>query len=464
MDDEFWDQMEPALPFDDRLLLPNAPILIDQEEYPMAVDSQSRPVTLSGKLEQGWLPTPEVRFSGVIHGGNRHNPGLLAKEFQFSSDHLAFKGVIIRTAELASGLECSGFVQGPLRKGQEAAVDELRFSLVNFPSFLGLKVRHQVDDTCRQSLNSMIFRGDGWVLAIHQRFKVEDLLADVRARGGYVSTHSCSLKRRDGGQFSFAAAQEMLDMFTYFFAFLAGRWCGPVLPAGMIAAEIKWEIFGAYNLSTTLEGSSWFPRLCTLDAVDLLASFLTHWRSEVWHSPLRQVIHGIVSANTGQEAIQAGIAAAFVPLEMLSWVVLVEDLKKYTCKHFNDKLNNTGGKLSELLSACRIPDELPAHMCALRHILLEQENASDDQKQKASSALARIRNSIMHPHQTNRKFLGGFDALAKWQAKELCLQLVELVVLNRLGFNGRYRRRAFNQWSGHEYASVPWAQPQPTQS
>jgi hypothetical protein len=241
----------------------------------------------------------------------------------------------------------------------------------------------------------------------------------------------------------------MINCLTYFFGFLAGRWCGPVLPIGFSNNSSRWEIYGSYQISPTPKGSSWFPSHHTLDIAGLFSGFLSLWDSEAWHNPLSQAIHWIVAANTSRNAVETSMVAAFVPIEMLCWLILVETKNKFSVKEF--KKMQADAKLSELLEVCRIPNSLPSHLESLRNAFGEQENLA------APTALVEIRNAITHPRRTKRIFLGKVSGPARYQAKELCLELVELVLLESMGYLGRYRRRAFGGWSGEEYSSVPWS-------
>jgi len=210
----------------------------------------------------------------------------------------------------------------------------------------------------------------------------------------------------------------------------------------------KLEIYGSYLLTPTLNGDSWFPMDHSLDIIDLLSGFLTLWDSNAWADPLKQAIHWLVAANTNQNAVETSMVAAFVPIEMLCWLILVESDAQYSVKQF--KQMQADAKLSELLRVCKIPNSLPGHLASLRDDLNEQSNLA------ASTALVDIRNAITHPRKTKRDFLKKLSGIARYQAKELCLELVELVLLKSMAYVGRYRRRAYGGWSGEEYTRVPW--------
>ncbi len=449
-DDGFWDDMDLCIPFDDRLLLPNSPSLIHSGPYKICTGSEESALMLDGKIEQTWHPTPKARYIGSSIEPDQKIVSLLSKGFRSCSKELDFNCRIARITELHGGFECSGSVNGLLLKGANMPIDEMRFSLANFPAFLGVKVKSVDENTgCRYSHDSIIVNGSGWILRIDQRYKAGYCLSEVAAKGGYISTHACSLKRSDGEHFEYSTALCMITCLTYFFGFLAGRWCGPVLPIGFSNNSSRWEIYGSYQISPTPKGSSWFPSHHTLDIAGLLSGFLALWDSEAWQDPLRQAIHWIVAANTSQNAVETSMVAAFVPLEMLCWLILVETKNKFSVKEF--KKIQADAKLSELLAVCRISNSLPSYFESLRDAFDEQENLA------APTALVEIRNAITHPRRTKRIFLGKVSRLARYQAKELCLELVELVLLESMGYLGRYRRRAFGGWSGEEYASVPWS-------
>lgn len=448
MIDTSWDDMGFALPFDDRLLLPNESATVHEGLFELSSGSPANKITLNGRIEQCWLPTPRVRFSGVCSKPMQKSSSMHDLNLRSSCKELSFKCRISRVHEVDQGLECSGVIQGDLRSGPDAPVDEVRFSLVNFPEFCGIKVK-QVDEGTghRFSLDSIILGDAGWSLCVHQRFRVCDLLAEVRTKGGYVATHSCSLRRTDGGQITYSSSQEMLKNLTFFFAFLAGRWCGPVLAMGMSKGTLIWNSYDSHLVSPNLLGDSWFPLDYTVDIASLFSRFLTRLRSEMWSSSLRQAVDWIVTANSSQNAVETSLVAAFVPLEMLCRLILVESMEKYTTKKF--KNIDSGAKISELLSADEIPNEIPSYLRSLH-------GAFAPDTPTASSVLVQIRNAIAHPRQAKREFLAKIGRNARRQGKELCLEIVELALLKSMGYEGRYRRRAYAGWSGEEYAYVPW--------
>lgn len=447
--DQFWDDMDLALPFDERLFLPNSPNMIHEGQFRMRTDSDARGLNLFGKIEQAWHPVPKARFTGVPSRTDQNVFSLLSKHFSSCHEELEYSCTLTRVKELPGGLECSGSIDGLLIKGARMLIDELRFSLVNFPEFLGIKVKRLGDKTGhRCSLESITVSGNEWALRIDQRFQAGDLLAEVAAKGGYISTHSCSLKRTDGEPFEPSSAFNMINCLTFFFGFLAGRWCGPVLPVGFMNNSVKWEIFGSYQVTPTLKGDSWFPLDYALDISSLLSGFLALWDSDSWAGPLKQAIHWLVTANTNQNAVETGMVAAFVPIEMLCWLILVESEGLYSIKEF--KQMEAAAKLRELLRVCNIPDYLPAHHASLR------EDMGDQDELAISTVLVEIRNAIAHPRKTKRDFLGKLSGLSRYKAKELCLQILELVLLKSMAYTGRYRMRAYGGWSGEEYQNVPW--------
>lgn len=447
--DQFWEDMDLSLPFDDRLLLPNSPSLIHDGPFQILTDSGKRYLNLNGKIEQSWHPVPKARYIGTSSGTDRDIFSLLSKYFRSGNDELDYTCRLSRIKALPDRFECSGSIHGLLLKGASMPIHELRFSLANFPEFLGAKVKSIDKNTGhRYCLDSITVNGNGWTLRIDQRFKAGELLAEVAAKGGYISTHSCSLKRADGELFEQSSALDMINCLTYFFGFLAGRWCGPVLPVGFMNKSDKLEIYGSYLLTPTLNGDSWFPMDHSLDIIDLLSGFLTLWDSNAWADPLKQAIHWLVAANTNQNAVETSMVAAFVPIEMLCWLILMESKAQYSVKQF--KQMQADAKLSELLRVCNIPNSLPGHLTSLRNDLSEQGNLA------ASTALVEIRNAITHPRKTKRDFLKKLSGIARCQAKELCLEFVELVLLKSMAYIGRYRRRAYGGWSGEEYTRVPW--------
>jgi hypothetical protein len=457
----FWKDIEKALSFDDRVLPPNSPTLIYEGDFELEASESEHYLTLIGKIEQYWIPLPQVRFVGISSKPNHNMFNLLSKKFNSTKENLFFECIITCMREVNDSVEYGGLITGSLLSGSKVPVDEVRFSLVNFPDFRGHPVKQLCEDTNIRRLDSLTLIGNGWTLRIDQRFKCNDYLDEVCSRGGFVSTHSCSLRRFDGDLFDYSDAIELINSLQYFFGFLAGRWCGPILTKGLIDnSRSCWDGYGSFHLSSTSQGDSWFPLNYSSDIENLFSGFLDLWNSEVWSGPLLQTVHWIITANTSHNPIETHIISAFVPLEMLSWLILVEYKSLYSNKEFKNNFGKAEAKLAELLRVTGISNDLPKHMQSLLASSSDQnlgdKDLSDENSPNASKILVKIRNAITHPHKTNREFLRQTSGFAKYEAKELCLEFVELILLQNMNYSGRYRRRAFKGWNGDEYAYVPW--------
>jgi hypothetical protein len=102
---------------------------------------------LDGKIEQTWHPTPKARYIGSSIEPGQEIFSLLSKGFMSCSNELDFNCRIARITELHGGFECSGSIDGLLLKGANMPIDEMRFSLANFPAFLGVKVKSIDENT-----------------------------------------------------------------------------------------------------------------------------------------------------------------------------------------------------------------------------------------------------------------------------------------------------------------------------
>jgi hypothetical protein len=104
------------------------------------------------------------------------------------------------------------------------------------------------------------------------------------------------------------------------------------------------------------------------------------------------------------------MVAAFVPIEMLCWLVLVESKNKYSVKQF--KGMQADAKLSELLAVCEISNFLPGHFASLRDAFSGQENHT------ASTALVEIAgvpaSGVIPPAPPPRRSRGGPHTSVGW--------------------------------------------------
>jgi hypothetical protein len=144
------------------------------------------------------------------------------------------------------------------------------------------------------------------------------------------------------------------------------------------------------------------------------------------------------------------IAAIGAGLELLAWDQLVEDpgdcsLSKTERRH-QYRARSASDNFRLLLERASIDVEVPKIL----------NRYASDKNDTASGAvvIAALRNSVMHPRRRDGELLVPVEVWAEgWQ---LGMHYLELLILHRVGYSGRYSDRFRSGWVGRTFG-VPWA-------
>lgn len=118
--------------------------------------------------------------------------------------------------------------------------------------------------------------------------------------------------------------------------------------------------------------------------------------------------------------------------------VLVEYKKCYSASAFDHDFN-ASDKIRELLKEMRIGTGMPLGTNDLTSCLRKiDENLKNID---GPQALTTIRNLVVHPKKAKRERLGELSKMALYQALDLGLYYLELILLRLLGYTGAYYNR-----------------------
>jgi hypothetical protein len=108
-------------------------------------------------------------------------------------------------------------------------------------------------------------------------------------------------------------------------------------------------------------------------------------------------------------------------------------------------------KMRLLISHCGIPLAIPTDLTHLTRIA-KAENWSD-----GPQALAEYRNALVHANPKKRKKVLHADIGLRYEARDLSLWYLELVLLWLFGYSERYSNRLWRVgFRGEEVEPVPW--------
>lgn len=294
-----------------------------------------------------------------------------------------------------------------------AKIKKLDFRMVNFPRFLGkdTKVARRKTGVFHFGAATGRFRGF--------RFDITERVGRTgdpprRPLQGYALTHNGVLRREDGKTFSVEEAQENMRRLRAFLSFLRG-WMCTLIPIRAVTgngnAAFWWGVH--YVEPEKPGGENWFsPAHGSEIIANLLGPFDELW--EQWGKALLLVIDLYVNAA-------AASAHVAVILTQAAWETLGYQIV--------GRGRGAESRLSRTLKKLGIDASLPSECPTLQ---------SAFPKHKGPAVLTKIRDDLVHPEE---KCPPNLSTMAHFEARNLGLWYVEMILLKQLGFSGQYHDR-----------------------
>jgi hypothetical protein len=356
--------------------------------------------------------------------------------------------LVTKTSFGESPVQCRGLVNGEMTLGSKP-FDTLRFSLPDFPDYIGAPCRLGEGVTAGFTRGRIQVENEDGVLILDEIREVKELAKEARAGRGSVLTHVGQWIPASGSMTP-AEAEEVLSMLRLWFAFLRGAWSGLLFPQGLTQEEVTWRQLAPWIVSPSKDVPTWMPTRTPLDLAALFKGFSKRWGEDAWRSPLTTAIWWLVEANAPETRVHTRVILAQVALELLAWVHVVETQHLHSRHDF--RRLTAAGRLRALLQVCGIPLDVPDYMDALSPVV--DQDAFD-----GPGVVTRIRNALVHAGEARSDVLGALDGAGRWQASQLALQYVDLVLLAVCRHDGHYARRGWRGWKGDDEILVPWAVP-----
>lgn len=332
----------------------------------------------------------------------------------------------IRTA---AGVETEGYFQfslnGPsyrpasfvLRKAphfvmpSDEEIKKLEFRIINFPGFFGKGTKSTTRKGMIYRFGSATGRFRGFRFDITER--VGRTGARYRPAHGYVLTHDGVLRRDDRKPFSVAEAGENMRRLRAFLSFVRGMACDLIAVHAVTArgkATFSWGTSFVEPAKPAAE--RWFPMSNGGDVIaELLGPFDKLW--EDWGETLGSVIDWYINAATSPAHV--GVILTQAAWEAMGYQIL-------------GKKTRGSAVLPLTLKKLGINAGIPA-TCST----LQQAFPGGD----GPTAIIELRNDLVHA----RKNRPGVPVWAHFEARNLSLWYVEMILLKHLGFSGRYYDR-----------------------
>ncbi len=310
-------------------------------------------------------------------------------------------------------------------RDEKASFTRCKFALINFPSIWG---ENDVDrPNPSKPGTGLIYqrfqlRAGPWLVDIIGVDTVMDVHFGLLQRGGSALTHTGTVVRTDGKQFSSDELKGFLEVLHLFLSFARGSHCGLTLLSGHDSARNRiWEQWGTYRVEPWRRVlPSWLDPVGSHHLSSIFDGFLKLLNDAARGDGISKVIQWYLRGNESNEP-EVGVVFAHAALERLSFLV----------NGPKGRQQREGDWMADALRRNGISPNLPAECSELTNLDKTRHWSH------GPHVLTVFRNDLVHPD--NRS--GPFHALAMHEAQSLGLHYIELLLLRMSGFSGQFMNR-----------------------
>lgn len=414
----------------------NSPVLLHAGE--IRIQSGETQHLCNGTLQYVWLPDSRIRFDLPSNG--LESIGLIS----------ASKGIQTLTLRGCNPTGClvlnvseriGGIINEPLIIGDGTRASKLYFHLVNCAHIQGAFIAQSEKTIVAGRIQ---LQADGWFVLIDPVAEIRTLHEELKQSGGYAITHIGCLERVDKTPFELSNSDEILEALTHLLSFAHGYWVPTILRVAHDANGIRiresWsdQISSPYN-----QHMSWFSDRHATILPEIFPLFLVRWQRPIWKEAIRRTIWWYVASNERSGGLDGAIILLQVALELLAWIVYVEDGQLVSKDGF-EKLPGAD-KLRLLVSWIGLPLGVPSEFPEL------QTFARQNKWALGPWVFTEVRNALVHPK--NRNKLNNSAPL--YDVWRLGMWYLETALLRACDYRGNYANRLRMRWAG-EVEQVPW--------
>ncbi|MDP8240875.1 MAG: hypothetical protein P9X24_17440 [Candidatus Hatepunaea meridiana] len=322
------------------------------------------------------------------------------------------------------------------------SANSIRFNLLNFPSFLcpGVPISdgHNIlykKDNISYRLGGVCLEYSDFTVHFHSLVNHEEIEDKLKQYGGYAITHVGTLEKLKSKKISFEETEKVLEIIHYFISFAAGRWCPPVLIAGLDDKDnIVWEKYNTPIDSRWTYTPNWFDKFNGHYLHEVFPGFVNKWFDTKWHETMRSAIYWYLLSNT-LPSKDAGIILAYAALEILKNTYLLNNNKQALKRKYGGKF-----KIDSFLHELNIDTVIPSELTSINNLF-----GGD-----GPTLITEVRNSLVHP--TNRVPTNWKVPFEAWNLTQWYL---DLIFLNLCNYKGQYSNRITAGNHG-QVENVPW--------
>lgn len=352
-----------------------------------------------------------------------------------------------------------GELDGPVEAGTDHKLDRVTFHLSDYPELYGGHDYHEevLVDGKRKSIrwSEVVLKTGGWQIRLQPHRDIAALRKKARSSQQVVLSGVGEICKEDVSQFKKKEVRSILKALRFFLSFAFADWSPPLLVVGSNeVADKSWQMWANYDILPRSSLGGWLDEQHGQCLADAFPGFMRVWGNTKWQEPMQFAVDWLIEASRTKGAA-GGIAFGQIPLEMLAWLVFVDDKEVVPEPEF-DRLS-AASKLQMLLDYCEVPFEVPEGLEMLT--VLSQKTKYTSGPQLAT----KVRNTIIHPNRRDREALPSWDkahstrsGTVLWEARQLFKWYTTLVLLRLIGYSGSYvSRLTFRKLN--DLQQVPWA-------
>jgi hypothetical protein len=492
---EYMNSLPPALRPVYTTEQPNQPILLYEGDLEIIQEINQHSISIQGygKVEYVWFPYPCIKFKFSIQNtsnlvdylNNYERIALLTL-----CDFRASVEIFIEKMSMGGSekYNLSGRTQKPIIQEAEQDLACVLFHVVNFHDFIGRPPSVLSQGSSQRTIERIVWEAEEWKITLDQLETTQNTTEKLQSQGGFAITHVGKLEKLDGLTFLGDKAETFLEIFADFLSFARGFKVPIILLVGYDAQGNQiwqhWDLSTGYSWKSV---DSWCPTQDAGMLVNVLPGFISWWQD--WGESAKLALYSYLEANYSP-TVEVTILLSQVTLELIARVLIVEKEKIFDEEDFDHRKHSASSKLRLLLGGFGIPLNLPPTKISLsnqfklwlltigiplnirsnvfklaappiaslfkpqsppplKHLI---QLASTHQWEDGLHALTEIRNEITHAKKKYNLFFS-----TKFDAADLGLWYLELVLLAMCGYQGHYENRLLKVRQNGETEVVPWS-------
>ncbi len=337
------------------------------------------------------------------------------------------------------GGNITGKLLGMYRPSIIIDLAELDFHIPNFPNYHGNVIK---SSTGGLRSGRMELHADVWSIIIDNLDGTDVLTKSLKENGGHAITHTGKLKSHDNAPFQLSEAEAIMECLSFYLSFISGRWSPPILWVGKQSLDSKnIQIIPAnLRLDSWKSTNSW----CNINGIKvandiraLFPSFLNKFKAE--HELFRLSVSWYLEVLSDDLVSDSRIILTQAALELLALSIppLYGQKAKGKAEH------RLRGLLQLVVPTVSLA--VPSSLARLTAVLDEEPakswNKSNSGHADCASVIVSVRNLIAHPARTLAEKGLLRNTMALYEASQLGVWFLEVVLLGWLSYSGRYRSR-----------------------